>query len=163
MRVVIDAKNSTWTLYKKVNGEYEQVTTKTNATIPEYIDKLHFEIIGEPGETNTRTYFIDDISIYTSEGLNLQDESGNKVTIQAGKSIFLRPEYLPGSDIGCVFAALYNKEGMLLEIDKKAYLPDIQLGLNVPEDVDNTCYLKYFEWENIDSMIPVNDVKLFDK
>ena len=163
MRVVIDAKNSTWTLYKKVNGEYSQVTKKTNAIIPEYIDKLHFEIIGEAGETNPRTYYIDDISVYSSEGLYLSDESGEKTTIQAGNNVFLKPEYLPGSDIGCVFAAIYNGEGKLVDIDKKAYLPNIQLGLNVPDDADNTYNIKYFEWKNINSMIPVNDAKVFNK
>jgi len=170
LRYEIDAQNSRFTVYKLIDGEWSKMVTETGRTLPDFVDRLQFWMVGptpwsQVGHTVTdRLYLIDDIKIYGTKELNLTTSSNavvNDVNAYKGQNLFIKPDYVPASQIGTLIGAVYDENGKLNNVNIKDFVPDTQLEMNIPDD-NGKYYIKYFTWENTSTLKPVGIIKQFN-
>lgn len=156
VRLRVTLENGTVTVYKQENGEYVKKAQKTDADIPEYIDRVEYKLYNYGASSSLIEYYFDDIAVYDDTAVMLKTSSGASVYGgKIGGGLKIAPGYIPGTGTGIIAAAVYDADDNMLSIDVEPYAPDTGLGITAPSD-GGSYSVKYFTWDGMLSIQAIN-------
>ena len=159
IRLEIDKSNSVVNVYKgSNNGSWSKITTVKRNTIPEYIDRLLIKTNVPAGTTGE--FCFDDIRVYTAARLMLETANGTETEVSAGKTVYVRPDYIPGIGGGVLLTAIYA-DSYLENVVSTEYEPNCEVSITVPDTTDKDYYIKRFIFADVNSIMPVAPARVF--
>ncbi len=105
-KYTLDGTSDTLTVYKRVNGEWNEISKTESAQLPDYLDRLQC-VINSPVNVYGSSYLFDDIEVQQKHHTFIEGELG------FGSTVELKPDYIPGKTGKAMLAAFKNKDGML--------------------------------------------------